>query len=182
MSEEVKTELAALLEHLQRDVDAIGPGFRNGFNAKLTIAELEMVLAAARRAEEAERQAVCGSGCDGVGCGERLHFERSAGETVDGGSNVAVRCLDCGTVLCTRCARKHFDSERRRETDTALRQCAEMADLADENALAATFLREHTPAISFGLAMTTGSDAQTVSEERRAEAFAAVKALGALLK
>lgn len=75
-------------------------------------------------------QAVCGSGHAGMGCGERLHFELLPGETVDGGSSVAIRCLSCGTVLCTRCAPKHFQNEERRQTDTALRQAGEMADLA----------------------------------------------------
>ncbi len=58
---------------------------------------------------------VCGTdGWPGTGCGVNLRWERSPGWTDD--PNVAIRCLDCGAVLCRRCAKAHFDSDERKYT------------------------------------------------------------------
>jgi len=55
----------------------------------------------------------CGTdGWPGTGCGTALRWERSLGWTDD--PNVAIRCLDCGVVLCKRCAKEHFDGAERK--------------------------------------------------------------------
>ena len=55
------------------------------------------------------KQPVCGSGRKDVGCGQELHWENYPGDPGTD-SNIAIRCLDCGIVLCRFCARQHFKS------------------------------------------------------------------------
>ena len=78
-----------------------------------------------------ERKVYCGgiAGRNSWGCGTELHFERHGGEWASGRPNdqhwrpgdptIAIRCLDCGTVMCPNCARRHFG-----ETDEKDRKIA----------------------------------------------------------
>jgi len=66
------------------------------------------------------RKVFCGgvAGRNASGCGVELHYERQGGEWASGrpheqhwrpgDPHIAIRCLDCGTVMCPYCARGHF--------------------------------------------------------------------------
>jgi len=51
----------------------------------------------------------CGGDVAWLGCGATLHWERHW----DTDPLVAIRCLDCGAVLCPACARKHFATDEK---------------------------------------------------------------------
>jgi hypothetical protein len=66
---------------------------------------------------------VCGrklAGGEVIGCGQELHWENYPGDPGTD-SSIAIRCLDCGIVLCRFCARRHFKS-----SDEKDRQIAEL--------------------------------------------------------
>ena len=135
MNEEVKSELAVLCDELERGAYAV---HMYAEQVGVTQTELLRLIAAARRAEEAER--------------DRREWHALANRQLEELARL----------------RDELDGEKR----------AHAAHHTHENQCSA-FLREHGEAIAFGL-MTTASDAETVSDERRKKAFAAVKALGEL--
>ena len=51
------------------------------------------------------KEPVCGWG----GCGAKLHWEREW----DRDPLTAIRCIDCGTILCPQCARRHFSKDEK---------------------------------------------------------------------
>lgn len=60
-----------------------------------------------------ETKVYCGyrAGRNPGGCGRELHWERQGGSwEADGRDDplVAIRCIDCGMVMCRHCARHHF--------------------------------------------------------------------------
>jgi DNA-directed RNA polymerase subunit RPC12/RpoP len=52
------------------------------------------------------KKPVCGIAGTKIGCGVEVHYERYGGDWPE--STTAIRCLDCGTLFCVFCARKHF--------------------------------------------------------------------------
>lgn len=81
----------------------------------------------------------CGEGIPQDGCNAKLHWELEW----PGDPAVAIRCLDCGTVLCPRCARDHFKSD---EKD---RRIAELMSEIDD---LRSRLSQAPPAITEGVA------------------------------
>lgn len=60
-------------------------------------------------------------------CGQRLHVEREW----DRDPATAIRCADCGALMCPRCAREHFaesDARRREVRAVVLEEAAVICD------------------------------------------------------
>jgi hypothetical protein len=80
-------------------------------------------------------QIVCGGGVTWLSCcGVELKLERDGGEW-GRDRQTAIRCLDCGTLMCPPCARRHFaetDEKSRRiaTLETALRDVDDVDGLA----------------------------------------------------
>ena len=82
----------------------------------------------------------CGGSVSWLGCGADLHWERES----ERDPTVAIRCLDCGSVLCPACARRHFDSDEKSKRIGAMLKVmreaqASLINSADILAVAATF-------------------------------------------
>lgn len=80
-----------------------------------------------------ERRICCGGveGRNSLGCGAPLSWEREGGEWRPDRehSRVAIRCLDCGTLLCGHCAREHFKGD---EKDKKIRELNHLLDQAHD--------------------------------------------------
>lgn len=195
MAEEVKGELAALCDELKTRVQSeLFHGSGSDMQiVSLTAKDLLRVLAAARRAEEAEREFAKLKARQfpvlqpPPGCPSRVPWSFVApheGQALRNHDQTLERLAQRGglgaeelvaVVRGERWRERTFKTEE----DAAV-ELARMLSPLDENARAAAFLRTHGETLAFGLALTTGSDAETVSEERRQKALAAVKALGGL--
>jgi hypothetical protein len=72
----------------------------------------------------------CGSaGPNDAGCGRVLHWDSPASDKGDPDPYVAIRCLDCGVILCPSCARKHFaySDEKDKQIETLRKAYSELA-------------------------------------------------------
>jgi hypothetical protein len=56
---------------------------------------------------------ICGGGISWLGCGSPVYFERIEHEWEhEKRAGIAIRCLDCGALLCPHCATEHFAKEK----------------------------------------------------------------------
>ena len=65
-----------------------------------------------------------------IGCGAPLRTERYGRDPVVD-HDTLIRCLDCGTPMCKRCAREHFAGHVQRVRDEAVRDALNLLEDGD---------------------------------------------------
>lgn len=77
-----------------------------------------------------------------IGCGAELRAERYGRDPVVD-HDTMIRCLDCGTPMCPRCAREHFRSHIMRVRDEAVHEV--LWALEDEDHLQCEHMNRDEP-------------------------------------